>query len=461
MARNRSLGKKKSYRKKNWLLHFVIMFFIALTILAITTFHYVNTHFREGTFIQGVDCSQLTIEQARKKIEEEMQNQKITFKFLKAEYTATYGQFDVTLNGTEALEEIMQNQYSNPQVEYFLTDKNVDEEKVISYLSAIPELKEENMTKPQNAFLELRGEKMVIVPEVEGHWIEFDEACDFVINFLKESGNPNHTLDMERLMYCLPDVRSNNTEIVRQQQEINRILNTTINFQLADGSIYTLDSNTMKDWVVEKDGVYSVDIEGNLPTFIENLKNAINNANEYIRFYATGVGYVQVPSMEAKTPILDEEKQEEWIISQLGNNKVIDTKPIYSRSPVNEQLSSWVEVDITRQKVFMYVDGECILETDCVTGTDGLHSTPTGVFFLNNKVTDTILTDNKTYASWVMYWMPFYRGYGFHDANWRDEFGGSIYKTSGSHGCINLPHDAAEIMFQNINYDMPIFIYES
>ena len=26
-----------------------------------------------------------------------------------------------------------------------------------------------------------------------------------------------------------------------------------------------------------------------------------------------------------------------------------------------------------------------------------------------------------------------------HDATWRGKFGGQIYKTSGSHGCINLP----------------------
>ena len=33
--------------------------------------------------------------------------------------------------------------------------------------------------------------------------------------------------------------------------------------------------------------------------------------------------------------------------------------------------------------------------------------------------------------------MPFDGGIGFHDASWRDEFGGDIYLTDGSHGCIN------------------------
>ena len=34
-----------------------------------------------------------------------------------------------------------------------------------------------------------------------------------------------------------------------------------------------------------------------------------------------------------------------------------------------------------------------------------------------------------------------YQGVGFHDATWRNRFGGTIYKTNGSHGCINTPFD--------------------
>ena len=40
----------------------------------------------------------------------------------------------------------------------------------------------------------------------------------------------------------------------------------------------------------------------------------------------------------------------------------------------------------------------------------------------------------------VSYWMPFNGNVGIHDADtWRSEYGGEIYKTSGSHGCVNTP----------------------
>ena len=40
--------------------------------------------------------------------------------------------------------------------------------------------------------------------------------------------------------------------------------------------------------------------------------------------------------------------------------------------------------------------------------------------------------------------MPFVgNSIGLHDASWRGSFGGSIYQSNGSHGCVNLPPDKA------------------
>ena len=48
----------------------------------------------------------------------------------------------------------------------------------------------------------------------------------------------------------------------------------------------------------------------------------------------------------------------------------------------------------------------------------------------------------------MSYWVPFIDNlYAFHDASWRSRFGGSIYQTDGSHGCINLPSAKAEELY--------------
>ena len=63
------------------------------------------------------------------------------------------------------------------------------------------------------------------------------------------------------------------------------------------------------------------------------------------------------------------------------------------------------------------------------------------------------------YASFVNYWMPVNGNIGLHDATWRKEFGGEIYKTSGSHGCINLPYEKAEKIFEKAEVGLPVIMY--
>ena len=55
--------------------------------------------------------------------------------------------------------------------------------------------------------------------------------------------------------------------------------------------------------------------------------------------------------------------------------------------------------------------------------------------------------------------MPFNNGIGMHDAKWRSSFGGAIYKTGGSHGCINLPPSVAKTIFDNISAGTPVICY--
>lgn len=63
------------------------------------------------------------------------------------------------------------------------------------------------------------------------------------------------------------------------------------------------------------------------------------------------------------------------------------------------------------------------------------------------------------YASPVDFWMPFHGDIGFHDASWRSSFGGSIYKTNGSHGCINMPYAKAEELYNLVYPNVPVICY--
>ena len=107
----------------------------------------------------------------------------------------------------------------------------------------------------------------------------------------------------------------------------------------------------------------------------------------------------------------------------------------------------WIDVNISTQVVNVYNGSKVILSGYCVSGMSGVSDTPCGQFTIQGKQENVTLVGDD-YECPVDYWMPFYGGCGFHDADWRGDFGGDIYEYDGSHGCINLEHDFVEEMYE-------------
>ena len=125
----------------------------------------------------------------------------------------------------------------------------------------------------------------------------------------------------------------------------------------------------------------------------------------------------------------------------------------------NDIGNTYIEVDMTEQKMYYYEDGVLRLQTDIVTGNMRRRmGTPEGVNFVYNKQKNRILR-GPGYASPVKFWMPVKGGIGIHDAGWRKEFGGDIYQTSGSHGCINTPKDKMEELYDMVEIGTPVVMF--
>ena len=127
---------------------------------------------------------------------------------------------------------------------------------------------------------------------------------------------------------------------------------------------------------------------------------------------------------------------------------------------------TYVEIDVSRQHMWYYVNGSVYLETDVRTGDESGRykdaATPSGIFRLLSKSTDKyfLLFQPVVHAD---YWMPFdWQGCGIHDASWFTTFGGELYKTSGgSHGCINTPLSIVKPMYERIKVNTPVIVYRS
>ncbi|MEE3468768.1 MAG: L,D-transpeptidase family protein, partial [Eubacterium sp.] len=165
---------------------------------------------------------------------------------------------------------------------------------------------------------------------------------------------------------------------------------------------------------------------------------------------------------------MDETKTLENLKKALKKRKTTSMKPVYrsigaTHGKKNDIGSSYVEVSIERQHVWVYVKGKLKLETDCVTGVPNKERmTHPGCHHVVAKQRDRYLGTMAVqgYHTHVDYFMPFNGGEGLHDAPWRGAFGGQIYKSGGSHGCVNLPPEMAAKIYDLVFVGMPVIVYD-
>lgn len=418
-------------------------------------------HFARNTFIQGVDCSFLTVEEAKEKISEKIEQNPIACIFCETMGFRSSGNLGMYLKDSNEIASILESQQvqNDGERNYTLTSSIVvDDDGLRSFLMMQPELQARNQVKPKDAYIIVQADgTLAIKNEVMGNEIDFEDA----FNLAKEAlQNGETSIDFSSIANVMPKVLSTDEGLNQNVNFVNQILSTVIEYELCDGSIYTLNKEIMKSWVeVDENGKYFVNTE-HVAEFVQTLSEKASEVQTTIMFYPTG-------KPEAGFPItlnlhVDTQKETERIYQCLEEHGTYNVKPFYKEVDEDLNLLEWLEVDITRQNVWMYIDSECIENTPCRTGNVSKgHDTPTGVFYLWYKQRGATLTDNKTYWSDVDFWMPLLNGHGvgLHDAYWVSQFGGNWYLTHGSHGCINLPYAAAQNIFNNINTSMPIIIY--
>ena len=160
---------------------------------------------------------------------------------------------------------------------------------------------------------------------------------------------------------------------------------------------------------------------------------------------------------------IDTEGEVAQLLEDIKSGKSVEREPVYSQTAnshgENDYGNSYVEINLTSQHLFVYKNGSLVVDSDFVSGNLSKgHGSPTGAFSVTYTTTDAVLR-GEDYATPVKYWMPFAGDVGMHDASWRKSFGGNIYKTNGSHGCINLPTSVAKTIYNTIEKGWPVLVY--
>lgn len=157
------------------------------------------------------------------------------------------------------------------------------------------------------------------------------------------------------------------------------------------------------------------------------------------------------------------DKEAEELEAMIEKGESGERTPVYYQTAASygtpDYGTTYVEINLTAQHLFFYQDGKLMMESDFVSGNSAKgYDTPAGVYSITYKQRDATLT-GENYQTPVSYWMPFNKNIGMHDANWRSSFGGTIYKTKGSHGCINMPPAKAQEMYSYVQKGTPVICY--
>jgi lipoprotein-anchoring transpeptidase ErfK/SrfK len=205
--------------------------------------------------------------------------------------------------------------------------------------------------------------------------------------------------------------------------------------------------------------------------FVQNVANdsAVAPVNKKVSV-ENGVSKTTQEGKDGLT--VDQDDLQSVMMDALNNLKSIEydikTKSVpyitvttVTNSPINS--GGYIEVNLTQQHLWVWQDQKVIYESPVTSGATGAGlGTVTGTFAIYYKTTNTHLNGHPygyDYDVPVAFWMPFYQGYGLHDASWRSSFGGPDYYYGGSHGCVNLPYATAAFIYNWSVIGTPVWIH--
>lgn len=462
----------------------IAAFLIILILLAAIYFAvalYYRTHFLPNTDINGIECGNMDVLTVVPLIDAQISDYSLTVTgrdFATGESGALLGTIHVEDIGLAysdtqgAVEDVMnqQNIFLWPQA-YFGTHHGYslvqgivyDESMLRETVSSWDACQEKNMQSPENAYISdyidaVKGYE--VIPETLGTELDMEKVFERISAQLHVSES---SLDLEEaLCYTEAAVKSTDRELTDAVETANSWLGTKVAYDWNSNEI-VLDSETLKDWITMENGKPVLDEEA-VSFFVKKLANQYDTYGKRKNF-VTALGIeltLNSPNYGWKT---DTETETEELLQLIYQGGVTEKEPVYSikaqKKGMNDVGDSYVEADLTHQHLYVYQDGECVFETDFVSGK--LNSTPDcvtppGIFGLTYKTTNAVLR-GADYETPVNYWMPFFGNYGMHDATWRINFGGTIYQEYGSHGCINLPLDSAAAIYSYVSTGFPVVCY--
>lgn len=430
---------------------------------------YKNAFFN-GTVINGMNVSGKTADEVKEMISQGTEDYVLTLterggqtESIEGESIGLKAEFDGTL------EQLLAEQNPYGWLAAWIQGRDYELPALVSYdegrlESAVRNLDcmdENRVQKPENARISqyVSGEGYHITEETEGSEADFDRLKEAVAQAV--SGLQRELSLEEAGVYMEPEVRSDDEGLKQLLEQYNRYAGVTVTYTFGDQK-EVLDGDTISQWLYD-DGSQVIISEEAAGEYVQTLATKYNTAYR-AKSLKTSYGPTVTISKGNYGWRINQPQERAGLLEMIRAGESGTREPVYSQKAAsrggNDYGDTYVEINLTAQHLFFYKDGKLLVESDFVSGNESKGwSTPSGAYPLTYKERNATLK-GEGYRTPVSYWMPFNGGIGLHDASWRSSFGGTIYKTNGSHGCVNLPPAVAKTIYENISQGDPVLCYE-
>lgn len=474
--------KEKMSKKKIGIIAAVVVLLcvgIALAAVYISKVNFYKTHYLPSTSINGMDCSELDAATVAEMLNEQTKEYSLTVLGKDEEgKSIEIGVIKATDIGLELEDSLGQANdvltqqnpnrflYAGKSEQYSYSVVPVvtfDEALLAKQVKAFDAFQKKNIVAPEDAYISEYSEETgsyEIVPEVMGTELDVELAISCIRALISGYGE---SVDLvEQNCYKTPTVLSDDAKLVETAETLNKWVGAKITY---DWNTYevVVDGDLIHEWIIMTEEEPTLDEEA-IADFVAE------NASKYdtygkTRNFTTTLGVQLTLGTGGFGWRTDRTAVTEELVAMIEEGKVTEAEPVYSNTApwrgMNDIGNSYVEIDLSNQHLYLYYQGAMVFESDFVSGdmdsTPGC-VTPAGVFDITYKTTNAILRGSD-YAEPVSYWMPFFGNYGMHDAVWRTEFGGDIFLTDGSHGCVNLPLESAATIYNYVREGFPVICY--
>ncbi len=452
-------------------------------LLLLTGYFLLAFYYREGfslnTWINGVYCTGKTVEEVNSELLLHTEAPNIVIMDSEGtEYTISLADADYQADYSNALEQYRQEQNPYLWVDNVLFHSGrilapavtVDVTALRKAYDSLEFVQTEQQKKKDYSLYQEKTGEYVFMDGLAGR-IDLEKAF-LALQDIVESGQ--ETLNLQD-SGCYYDIAPSETQKTLRNlwKEIEKFQKCDIVYCFGEER-HPVTAADCASFLVKENGLPVLDEKGSfvlnkevVAAYVEQLAQEYDGYGRIRQFHSTRGDVITIEGGTYGSK-LDQKKEVEYLMEHLPDAGVHTGTPqshipsyereafCYGKDDIGD---TYIEVDMTQQKMYYYEKGELRLETDVVTGNMRRRmGTPEGVNFVYNKQKDRVLR-GPGYASPVKFWVPVKGSIGIHDASWRKEFGGDIYQTSGSHGCINTPKDKMEELYDMVQIGTPVVMF--